>query len=42
MRLKKMVAIGRLVISTCERVCSIEIEEEGLMPKWVVLLTQPL
>jgi DNA end-binding protein Ku len=42
MRLKKMVAIGRLVISTRERVCSIEIEEEGLMPKWVVLLTQPL
>jgi DNA end-binding protein Ku len=30
MRHRNMVAIGRLVMSTCERVCAIEIEEDGL------------
>jgi hypothetical protein len=41
MRLKKMVTLGRPVMSTSERFCGIEIED-GLMPIWVLLLTQPL
>jgi DNA end-binding protein Ku len=31
MKQKRMVAIGRLVMSTRERICSIEIEEDGLL-----------
>src|SRR3954462_9811914 len=31
MKQKRMVAIGRLVMSTRERICAIEIEEEGLL-----------
>jgi DNA end-binding protein Ku len=31
MRQKKMVALGRLVMSTRERICAIEIEEEALL-----------
>jgi DNA end-binding protein Ku len=31
MKQKRMIAIGRLVMSTRERICAIEIEEEGLL-----------
>src|SRR6267378_534924 len=31
MKQKKMVALGRLVVSTRERICAIEIEEDGLL-----------
>jgi len=31
MRQKKMVALGRLVMSTRERICALEIEEAGLL-----------